>query len=49
LAKKRSKIKHKTITISILKPIIAGLSKEEFIKTLENNIYSELDLLINLS
>ena len=36
---------HKTITISILKPITAGLSKEEFIKILEQKIYSELDLL----
>ncbi len=39
------KDKNKTITISILKPIRAGYSKEEFIKNLENNIYSELDLL----
>ncbi len=36
---------HKTLTISILKPIEAGLSKEEFIEILEKNIYSELDLL----
>ncbi len=36
---------NKTITISILKPIVAGLSNEEFIKILENDIYSELDLL----
>jgi len=36
---------NKTITISILKPISAGLPKEEFIKNLEYNIYSELDLL----
>ena len=43
--KKGSIKSHKTITISILKPIKAGLSKEEFIKILENNIYSELDLL----
>ena len=35
----------KTITISILKPISPGLPKEEFIKLLEKNIYSELDLL----
>ncbi len=35
----------KTITISILKPISSGLSKDEFIKILENNIYSELNLL----
>ncbi len=36
---------HKSITISILKPISADLSKDEFLKILENNIYSELDLL----
>ncbi len=36
---------HKTIIVSILKPIKSGLSKEEFLKTLEKNIYSELDLL----
>ncbi len=35
---------HKTITISILKPITSGLSKDEFLKKLENAIYSELDL-----
>jgi len=35
----------KTITVSILKPITLGYSKEEFIKILENNIYSELNLL----
>jgi 1-acyl-sn-glycerol-3-phosphate acyltransferase len=43
--KKGLKHSHKTITISILKPIAAGLPKEEFIKILENNIYSELNLL----
>ena len=36
---------NKTITISILKPIKAGMHKDEFIKILENNIYSELNLL----
>ena len=36
---------NKTLTISILKPIESGLSKEEFIKILENKIYSELNLL----
>ena len=35
----------KTITVSILKPIEAGLPKNDFIKTLESKIYSELDLL----
>ena len=43
--KKGPKYSHKTITISILKPIAAGLLKEEFIKILENDIYSELNLL----
>jgi 1-acyl-sn-glycerol-3-phosphate acyltransferase len=43
--KKGVKQSHKTITISILKPIEAGYSKKEFIKILENNIYSELNLL----
>ncbi len=36
---------NKIITISILKPIAAGFSTDEFIKILESNIYSELDLL----
>ena len=43
--KKGLKYSHKTITVSILKPIDAGISKEEFIKILENNIYSELNLI----
>ena len=43
--KKGYKKSNKVITISILKPIIAGHSKEEFIKILENNIYEELNLL----
>jgi 1-acyl-sn-glycerol-3-phosphate acyltransferase len=43
--KKGLKNSHKTITISILKPIAAGIEKEEFIKILENSIYSELDLI----
>ena len=43
--KKGLKQSHKTITISILKPITTGYSKEEFIKNLENDIYSELNLL----
>ena len=40
-------LKHsnKVITISILKPIAAGHSKEEFIKILENSIYEELNML----
>ncbi|MBD1173996.1 1-acyl-sn-glycerol-3-phosphate acyltransferase [Pelagibacterales bacterium SAG-MED01] len=39
------KISNRTITISILKPISSSHSKEEFIKILENSIYSELNLL----
>ena len=34
---------NKTISISILKPINAGLNKEEFLDISENTIYSELD------
>ena len=43
--KKGSKQINKTITISILKQINPGISKEEFTKILEKSIYSELDLL----
>tara|TARA_B100001564_G_C20648773_1_gene675807 strand:- start:174 stop:875 length:702 start_codon:yes stop_codon:yes gene_type:complete len=43
--KKGKKSSNKTITISILKPIQANYSKEEFIKILENDIYSELNSL----
>ena len=43
--KKGSKNSNKIITVSILKPIPAGLQKEKFIQTLEKNIYSELNLL----
>ena len=43
--KKGLKRSSKTITISILEPIKAGFSKEEFIKLLEKNIYSELNSL----
>jgi 1-acyl-sn-glycerol-3-phosphate acyltransferase len=43
--KKGSKMSHRTITVSILKPISSGLAKEEFSRDLENNIYKELDLL----
>ncbi|MFL2895027.1 MAG: lysophospholipid acyltransferase family protein [Candidatus Pelagibacter sp.] len=43
--KKGLKNSHRTITISILKPISAEFSKEEFITILEKDIYSELDLL----
>ena len=43
--KKGLKYSNKTITISILEPIRVGFSKEEFLKILENNIYSELNSL----
>ena len=43
--KKGPKSSYKTITISILKPIAAGLPKEEFLNNLETSIYEELDLL----
>ena len=36
---------HKTIVISILEPITNGLSKEEFNRIIQKNIYSELDLM----
>ncbi|MDC3173929.1 1-acyl-sn-glycerol-3-phosphate acyltransferase [Candidatus Pelagibacter sp.] len=36
---------NRTITVSILKSIPPGLPKEEFLKILEEKIYSELDLL----
>ena len=41
--KRSPKRSHKIITISILKTISPGLSKEKFLEILENNIYSELD------
>ena len=43
--KKGPKHSNKTITISILEPIETGLAKEDFLKILENKIYSELNLL----
>ena len=43
--KKGLKHSNKIITISILKPIPAGLSKDNFIQILENNIYDELNIL----
>jgi 1-acyl-sn-glycerol-3-phosphate acyltransferase len=43
--KKGLKNSHKTITISILEPINAGLAKDDFLKILQKNIYSELNLL----
>ena len=44
--KKGKKKANLNLTISILKPIEAGLNKEVFLKKLENNIYAELDTLI---
>ncbi len=44
-SKKSAKQTNKTITVSILKPITTGLTKDNFIKILENNIYSELDII----
>ena len=43
--KKGSKKINTTLTISILKPIESGLEKRTFLKKLENDIYSELDIL----
>ena len=43
--RKGKKKANRTITISILKPIPSGLTKENFIHILEKNIYSELDLI----
>ena len=43
--KKGLKKNNLNLTISILKPIEAGLDKNFFLKKLENNIYSELDKL----
>ena len=43
--KQGPKHSHRTITISILKPIMLGFSKEKFLKILESNIYSELNLI----
>ena len=36
---------HKTLTISILKPIESGLNKDTFLQNLQDNIYFELDSL----
>ncbi|MDC3031099.1 1-acyl-sn-glycerol-3-phosphate acyltransferase [Candidatus Pelagibacter sp.] len=43
--KKGLKKSHKTITVSILKPINSGINKENFLQILERNIYDELNLL----
>ncbi len=41
--KKGKKKSNKEITVSILEPIQTGLKKEDFVKILEQKIYSELD------
>ena len=43
--KKGLKTSNKTITISILKPIKKGLTKDKFLHLLEKNIYDELNLI----
>jgi len=43
--KKGAKNSHKTITVSILSPINAGLDRENFLQNLESKIYNELNLL----
>ncbi len=43
--KEGTKNSHKTITVSILNPINAGMGKENFLKNLESKIYNELNLL----
>ena len=43
--KEGQKNSYKTITISILTPISTGLEKENFLKILEEQIYTELNLL----
>ena len=43
--KKGIKKTNRVITISILKPILPGLQKEEFLQVLQKKIYEELDLI----
>ena len=43
--KKGLLIPKKNLTVSILKPIESGINKEIFLKTLQENIYLELDIL----
>tara|TARA_B100000989_G_scaffold49734_1_gene32736 strand:+ start:2207 stop:2872 length:666 start_codon:yes stop_codon:yes gene_type:complete len=43
--KQGTKKSDKTITVSILIPINAGMKKEDFLQNLENKIYKELNLL----
>jgi 1-acyl-sn-glycerol-3-phosphate acyltransferase len=41
--KKGSKQSNRTITVSILKPIEYGLNKDDFLRTIEKDIYEELN------
>jgi len=41
--KKGSKQSKRTITVSILKPIEYGLNKDDFLRTIEKDIYEELN------
>jgi len=41
--KKGSKQSKRTITVSIFKPIEYGLNKDDFLRTIENDIYEELN------
>ena len=43
--KRGRKNSHKTITISILSPMNAGMNRESFLENLESKIYNELNLL----
>ena len=43
--KNGEKKSNKTITVSILEKVEPGLEKKEFLKNIENKIYSELDIL----
>ena len=43
--KKGVKNSHKTITVSILSPINAGMENESFLENIQNKIYNELDFL----
>ena len=43
--KRGPKNSHKIITVSILEPINAGMSNENFLENLESKIYNELDIL----
>ena len=42
-------IPNSVITVSILKPMDAKIEKNYFLKTLEENIYNEIDKINNLN